>query len=64
VKPLKALIDDLGGWPALGDSFDGAAFNFEDTLGRIRAHYETYAIIASRVGADDMDSTQNIMQVL
>jgi len=59
--PVMALITEMGGWPVLGDSFDGSTWILEDVLADFRAVYGTYSIMTSYVSADSKSSLENIL---
>ena len=71
VGPLRALINSLGGWPVLdrgawaarGDGgAGGEGWRVEALMGRLR-QYNMPVFVESWVGADDKNSSNNVIQV-
>jgi len=62
-EPVMDLIEDMGGWPILGDNFDESSFVLEEVLGTFRAVYGTYSVITSYVGADSKSSLEYILHL-
>jgi len=61
--PVMDLIQEMGGWPILGDQFDESSFVLEEVLGKFRAVYGTYSVITSYVGADSKSSLDYILHL-
>ena len=59
--PIRELIEQMGGWPILGDSFSEAAL--EETLAKFSSVYGVGAVIGSYVYSDSKDSNANIFTV-
>jgi len=63
ITPVRILINEMGGWPVIDGDFDDAEVVFEELLATFRSKFGTYGIISSYVGADDKNSTANIIHV-
>ncbi|GFN77024.1 endothelin-converting enzyme 1 [Plakobranchus ocellatus] len=61
-KPLKTIIDSLGGWPILDSQWSENGFVLEEVLGRMRKLYGPF-LWKCGVGADDKNSAVNIIQI-
>jgi len=59
--PIRELIEQMGGWPILGDSFSEAAL--EETLAKFSSVYGVGAVIGSYVYSDSKDSNTNIFTI-
>ncbi|XP_035829721.1 neprilysin-1 [Aplysia californica] len=62
-KPVRNLITELGGWPVIDDQWSSSGFVLEDMLSKIRGKYEAPYLFNIGVGADDKNSTANIIQI-
>ena len=61
--PLMTLLDDLGGWPVLeGRAWRETEFDFVTLMAKLRL-LNNRVLISQWVGADDKNSSQNIIQV-
>lgn len=61
--PLRALLDTLGGWPVLDPSWDETNFDWIELMAKLKL-LNNKVLINNWVGADDRDSSVNIIQVL
>ncbi|XP_076053157.1 neprilysin-1-like [Oratosquilla oratoria] len=63
-KPLREVIDLLGGWPVTveGD-WTLPDFSVEEMVGRLRGRYNQAILIDQWVGPDDKNSSVNIIQL-
>lgn len=62
-KPLRNVLDSLGGWPVAVKNWTPPAFSIESMLGRLRGEYSEAVLVELYVGADDKNSSVNILQV-
>ena len=61
-KPLRDIIDALGGWPILDDDWSEDGFDLIDLIARLRL-FNNRVLLNSWVSADDKNSEVNIIQV-
>ena len=61
--PLREVLVKLGRWPVIDDRWSESSYNLEDILGTMRGTYNAPILIDSWVGADDKNSSVNIIQV-
>lgn len=57
------MLDTLGGWPVTIKGWKIPNFSIEHLLGRLRGEYSEAVLIELYVGADDKNSSNNILQV-
>lgn len=57
------MLDSLGGWPVAVKNWTPPAFSVESMLGRLRGEYSEAVLVELYVGADDKNSSVNILQV-
>ena len=62
-EPLRKVLRQLRGWPVVTDKWQAASWTLEETLANMRGIYNAPILIDSWVGADDKNSTANILQV-
>ena len=63
-EPLRAKLDDLGGWPMTFVDEDWVPPpSLEITIALIRKRFNTGVLVDLWVGPDDRDSEQNIIQI-
>ncbi|PVD37052.1 hypothetical protein C0Q70_04045 [Pomacea canaliculata] len=62
-EPLRSVTLELGGWPIILENWDSSSFVLEEVLGNIRLKYNAPILIGSWVGADDKNSSLNIIQL-
>ncbi|XP_059174583.1 neprilysin-1-like isoform X2 [Physella acuta] len=64
-KIVDDLINELGGWPILDDRWSSEGFNLARTLAKVRLMDtgSMAAFLLSAVGADDKNSSVNIIQL-
>lgn len=62
-KPLRIVLESLGGWPVAVKNWTPPAFSIEYLLGRLRGEYSEPVLVELYVGADDKNSSVNILQV-
>lgn len=61
---LKQVLRDLGGWPVVeGRRWTPPEFSIEYLLGKLRGEYSEAVLIELYVGADDKNSSVNILQL-
>ncbi|KAI4492198.1 hypothetical protein M0802_010004 [Mischocyttarus mexicanus] len=63
-KPLKKVLEALGGWPVvIGNSWKPPPYSIEVLLGRLRGEYNEGILMEQWVGPDDKNSSTNILQL-
>lgn len=62
-QPLRNIIAKLGGWPVTDDNWTPPAFSLETLLGRVRGELNEAVLMEVFVGADDKNSSANILQL-
>ncbi|KAG4072943.1 hypothetical protein HA402_006623 [Bradysia odoriphaga] len=62
-KPLRNVLESLGGWPVAVKNWTTPAFSIESMLGRLRGEYSEAVLVELYVGADDKNSSVNILQL-
>ena len=60
---LIEVLKSLGGWPVIEKSWKAPKLSKEQLFGRLRGEYSESVIIELFVGADDKNSSVNIIQV-
>lgn len=61
--PLKDILKSLGGWPVVEKNWKPPNVSIEKIMGRLRGEYSEPVLIELYVGADDKNSSINILQV-
>ncbi|XP_076472675.1 neprilysin-1-like [Babylonia areolata] len=61
--PLRKIMADLGGWPIITKDWDPDSFSLERVLAKIRHDFDAVILIGCWVGADDKNSSSNIIQL-
>ncbi|XP_046579512.1 neprilysin-1-like [Haliotis rubra] len=61
--PLREVLDSLGGWPLIDATWDPSTFDLELLLGKLRGKYNAPVLMDIWVGADDKNSSVNILQI-
>lgn len=61
--PLKEILKSLGGWPVIEKNWKPPNVSIEKIMGRLRGEYSEPVLIELYVGADDKNSSINILQV-
>ena len=61
LEPIRELIEQMGGWPILGDIFSPVPL--DKTLAEFSSVYGVGAVIGSYVYSDSKNSTVNIFTV-
>jgi len=62
-RPLRAVLDSLGGWPVLDRAWQPPNTSLERLLGQLRGQYDRGVIFEQWVGPDDRNSSINIVQI-
>lgn len=63
-QPLKRVLKLLGGWPVLeGRNWKAPSEKLEYLMGTLRGNYSELVLMELYVGADDKNSSVNIIQV-
>ncbi|XP_057662985.1 neprilysin-1-like [Diorhabda carinulata] len=62
-RPIRDVLDHLGGWPVLKKNWILPTFSVEMLIGLIRSHYNEGFLIEQWVGPDDKNSSVNIIQM-
>lgn len=60
---MKDVLKSLGGWPVIEKNWKVPKFSKEHLFGRLRGEYSEPVLIELYVGADDKNSSVNILQV-
>lgn len=61
--PLREILKSLGGWPVVETNWKPPNVSIERLMGRLRGEYSEPVLIELYVGADDKNSSINILQV-
>lgn len=62
-QPLKDVVKLLGGWPVIETNWRPPNMSLELLMGTLRGEYSEPVLIELYVGADDKNSSMNILQV-
>lgn len=62
-QPLRDIIKKLGGWPVLEPNWKPPNISIEKLMGTLRGEYSEPVLLEIYVGADDKNSSINILQV-
>lgn len=62
-QPLKDVVKLLGGWPVIETNWKPPNMSLELLMGTLRGEYSEPVLIELYVGADDKNSSMNILQV-
>lgn len=62
-QPLRDIIKTLGGWPVIEPNWKPPKISIENLMGRLRGEYSEPVLLEIYVGADDKNSSINILQV-
>lgn len=62
-QPLRDILKSLGGWPVIEKNWKPPKMSVETLMGRLRGEYSEPVLIELYVGADDKNSSINILQV-
>lgn len=62
-QPLRDILKSLGGWPVIESNWKIPNVSVEKLMGRLRGEYSEPVLIELYVGADDKNSSMNILQV-
>nr|CAD7569224.1 unnamed protein product [Timema californicum] len=62
-RPLREVLESLGGWPVTVRNWEPPPFPVETLLGRLRGEFNEGVLIEQWVGPDDKNSSVNILQV-
>ena len=62
-RPLRKILDDLGGWPVVTAPWDGRPWDLIEVLAGMRGLYNAPILIDAWVAADDKNSSVNIIVV-
>lgn len=60
---LLEVLERLGGWPVIKADWEPPPFSVEALLGRLRGEFGEPVLMDMFVGADDKNSSVNILQV-
>lgn len=63
IKPLRQVLKLLGGWPVIENNWNPPNTSVEHLLGLLRGVYSEPVLVELYVGADDKNSSKNILQV-
>jgi membrane metallo-endopeptidase-like protein 1 len=65
-RPLREVIDSLGGWPVLDDQWAATRsenWTLEVMIGRLRGTHHASLLVEAWVAADDKNSSVNVIQL-
>lgn len=62
-QPLRDILKSLGGWPVIEPNWKPPNMSIEKLMGILRGEYSEPVLIELYVGADDKNSSINILQV-
>nr|CAD7585920.1 unnamed protein product [Timema genevievae] len=62
-RPLREVLESLGGWPVAVRNWEPPPFPVETLLGRLRGEFNEGVLIEQWVGPDDKNSSVNILQL-
>ncbi|KAG5682753.1 hypothetical protein PVAND_012086 [Polypedilum vanderplanki] len=62
-KPLRDILKRLGGWPVVEKNWKPPNMSIEMLMGKLRGEYSEPVLIELYVGADDKNSSINILQL-
>ncbi|XP_037090452.1 neprilysin-1-like [Pollicipes pollicipes] len=62
-RPLRRVLDELGGWPVLERGWQAPNTSLERLLGTMRSQYDQGVVLEMWVGPDDRNSSINIIQI-
>lgn len=62
-QPLRDILKTLGGWPVIEPDWKPPNISIETLMGKLRGEYSEPVLIELYVGADDKNSSINILQV-
>lgn len=62
-KPLRDVIKELGGWPVAERDWVEPEWPIEHLFGKLKGDYNQGVCIEIWVGADDKNSSVNVIQV-
>nr|CAD7394954.1 unnamed protein product [Timema cristinae] len=62
-RPLREVLESLGGWPVTVRNWEPPPFPVETLLGRLRGEFNEGVLIEQWVGPDDKNSSVNILQL-
>lgn len=62
-QPLREILKSLGGWPVIEPNWKPPNMSIEKLMGILRGEYSEPVLIELYVGADDKNSSINILQV-
>ncbi|XP_055597323.1 neprilysin-1-like isoform X2 [Uranotaenia lowii] len=63
IKPLRQVLKTLGGWPVIEKQWIPPNTSVEHLLGLLRGVYSEPVLVELYVGADDKNSSVNILQI-
>lgn len=62
-KPLRDVVKELGGWPVAERDWVEPEWPIEQLVGKLKGDYNQGVIVEIWVGADDKNSSVNVIQV-
>lgn len=62
-QPLRDVVKTLGGWPVIEPNWKPPNMSIEILMGQLRGEYSEPVLLEIYVGADDKNSSINILQV-
>lgn len=63
VQALRKSLKKLGGWPVIEKNWTVPSTSIEHLLGKLTGEYDEPGLVELYVGADDKNSSMNIIQV-
>lgn len=62
-EPFRDILKQLGGWPVTETDWKPPTFSIEYLLGHLRGEFSESVLLEVYVGADDKNSSVNILQI-
>ncbi|KXJ83405.1 hypothetical protein RP20_CCG007116 [Aedes albopictus] len=63
IKPIRNVLKSLGGWPVIEQNWTLPNTSIEHLIGTLRGVYSEPVLVELYVGADDKNSSRNILQI-
>lgn len=63
INPIRNVLKSLGGWPVIEQNWVLPNTSIEHLIGTLRGVYSEPVLVELYVGADDKNSSKNILQV-
>ncbi|XP_062552174.1 neprilysin-1 isoform X2 [Armigeres subalbatus] len=63
INPIRTVLKSLGGWPVIEPNWTPPNVSIEQLIGTLRGVYSEPVLVELYVGADDKNSSRNILQI-